>query len=250
MPQVFVTTSWDDGDPLDLRIAEMLTRHGMTGTFYVPLCDPDRPRLTDSDLRDFVSSGFEIGSHGMLHRNLAKTPRADLRWEISDSKTDLQQIIGQEVSTFCYPIGGRNPAVVEEVRRAGYDGARTTRMLSTRSDFDPLAIPTTIQAFRHNAWAYLKNLLRRGDAKDIFGYCNSLQRCESWTELGRRLFDRVLEEGGVWHLYGHSWEIEEYGLWQELEEMLAYVSSRPGVQYARTVDTLHLVQPVLMTQVA
>src|SRR5688500_11915407 len=32
-----VTTSWDDGHPLDIRLAEMLARHGVAGTFYVPL---------------------------------------------------------------------------------------------------------------------------------------------------------------------------------------------------------------------
>lgn len=245
-----MTTSWDDGDPLDLRIATMLAQHGMTGTFYVPLCDPTRPRLRDSDLRDFTSSGFEIGSHGMLHRNLAKTRCSDLLWEITDSKTELQQIIGQEVSTFCYPLGGQNDAVIREVQRAGYAGARTIRMLSTDSNFDRLEVPTTIQAFRHNKAAYLKNLLRRGEVKDLFRYCATLQKCNSWVELGRRLFEHVLQYGGVWHLYGHSWEIEEHDLWGELDEMLAYVSGHEEVQYVRVVDTLRSRRAEGLAQIA
>jgi hypothetical protein len=32
----FLTASWDDGHPLDFRIADMLERYGLTGTFYVP----------------------------------------------------------------------------------------------------------------------------------------------------------------------------------------------------------------------
>jgi peptidoglycan/xylan/chitin deacetylase (PgdA/CDA1 family) len=222
----------------------------MTGTFFVPICDPYRPRLSDVQLRELSSSGFEIGSHGMLHRNLARTPRADLRWEIADSKTELQQIIGRRVSTFCYPMGRFDADVVAEVKRAGYDGARTTRMLSTRARFDPLHIPTTIQAYRHSSQAYWKNLLRHAGARDLLGYCTSLRNSESWIELGKRLFDRVLEEGGVWHLYGHSWEIEQYGLWKEFAEMLAYASGRQGVRYVRTVDTLNVSGAECLPQLA
>jgi hypothetical protein len=35
--------------------------------------------------------------------------------------------------------------------------------------------------------------------------------------MGKILFDRVLKEGGVWHLFGHSWQIEEMGLWDDLK---------------------------------
>ena len=52
-----------------------------------------------------------------------------------------------------------------------------------------------------------------------------------WVALGKRLFDRVLREGGVWHLFGHSWEIEQRGLWDGLAELTRYVARRPGVTY-------------------
>jgi hypothetical protein len=224
MREILITTSWDDGHPLDLRVAELLAKYGMTGTFFVPLCDPYRPRLSDAELRELSSSGFEIGSHGMLHRN--------------------------RVSTFCYPMGRFDADIVAEVRRAGYDGARTTRMLSTRARYDVFHIPTTIQAYRHSSRSYLKNLLRHAGARDLLGYCTSLRNSESWIELGKRLFDRVLEEGGVWHLYGHSWEIEQYGLWKEFAEMLAYASGRQGVRYVRTVDTLNVSGAECLPQLA
>jgi len=41
-----------------------------------------------------------------------------------------------------------------------------------------------------------------------------------------------LREGGVWHLYGHSWLIEEMALWDGLVEVLDYVSRRENVRYA------------------
>ncbi|HET9741782.1 MAG TPA: polysaccharide deacetylase family protein [Terriglobales bacterium] len=243
MSSVFVTTSWDDGHPLDLRIAEMLSRYGMTGTFYVPICHPWRPRLSVGQLRELSSAGFEIGSHGMTHKKLVGLSQPFLTWEIAESKSQIEQILGARVRTFCYPIGGHDGRVIKEVERAGYEGGRTTRMLSTRGNFDPLKIPTTIQAYRHNARAYLKNLLRRGDPRDIAAYWTCCNAGASWVEIGKRLFDRALREGGVWHLYGHSWEIEQHGIWRELDEMLAYVGSRANVRYVTTADTLHIHEP-------
>src|SRR6266513_1521638 len=65
-----VTTSWDDGDPLDLRLAEMLSLRGLPATFYVPLSYRDRPRLSDSDMRELADQNFEIGAHGVRHLDL------------------------------------------------------------------------------------------------------------------------------------------------------------------------------------
>ena len=50
-------------------------------------------------------------------------------------------------------------------------------------------------------------------------------------KLSRLIFDRVLRHGGVFHIWGHSWELEEGGLWSAFEEVLRYVARRPGVLY-------------------
>ena len=64
MPQSFMTTSWDDAHPLDLRIAEMLARHNLSGTFYAPR-SAETEVMPLADLRE-LSRGFEIGAHTPL----------------------------------------------------------------------------------------------------------------------------------------------------------------------------------------
>jgi hypothetical protein len=34
----------------------------------------------------------------------------------------------------------------------------------------------------------------------------------------------VIEDGGVFHLWGHSWELQEIGHWQRLDEVLLFMS--------------------------
>ena len=102
--------------------------------------------------------------------------------------------------------------------------------------------PTTLQAYPHDSLAYYKNLTRRRDLPGLYRYVFELNRLRSWVELGKRLFDQFLQEGGIWHLYGHSWEIEKLGLWNELQEMVNYVRERPGVIYASNSQALQLLE--------
>jgi hypothetical protein len=62
-----VTTSWDDGDPRDLRVADLLRSRDLPGTFYVPMVGPKgRKTLAAADLRTLCSTNFEIRAHTVL----------------------------------------------------------------------------------------------------------------------------------------------------------------------------------------
>ena len=77
MPNLrIVTTSWDDGDENDIKLAELLHSRGLLGTFYVPAI-PYRngTTLAAADLRTFASEGFEIGAH--CNRRQYRSDRSD-----------------------------------------------------------------------------------------------------------------------------------------------------------------------------
>ena len=146
---------------------------------------------------------------------------------------------------FCYPNGRFDANVVRALREAGYRGARTVRMLATSPTFNPFEMPTTLQVFPHQRLTYLKNAARSRSLKSLRSSLFQMHRLGNWVELGKRLFDEVLKSGGIWHLYGHSWEIESLGLWGELGEILDYVSGRSEVLYVPNCMLLDL-QPVAL----
>lgn len=227
-----VTTSWDDGDPKDLQIADLLRARGLGGTFYVPMVGYlGRTTLTPTDLRGLSEQGLEVGAHSVSHKNLPTLTPEQLGEEVGLCKQKLEQIIGRKVVMFCYPNGRYNREVIRRVQNAGYAGARTVRMLSISTDFYPFEMPTTIQAYPHSTEAYLRNLARSRNASALLKYMTRLRGLASWVERGKRLFGEVLERGGIWHLYGHSWEIDELNLWSGLRELLDHVSHRVGVRY-------------------
>ena len=245
-PPVVVTTSWDDDDRSGLKIAKLLRSKHLPGTFYVQSGRlKEGTHLTAPDLRGMAADGFEIGGHTVSHRLLTDLDLPDLVREVGECKQVLQDATGREVTSFCYPRGRFNAAVVREVKRAGYHGARSTLMLSSGKEFDRFEMPTTVQAYPHRRMNYVRNLVRLQAYPALLKSATDLLRFEGWLQLGKMMFDRVLRKGGIWHLYGHPWEIERLNLWSQLAEMLDYVANRSDVTYATNGQLFSPFKPVI-----
>ncbi len=127
-----VGLTFDDGyaDFIEEAVP-LLRRHGCTATVFVlpgrlggsnewdPL-GPRKPLLTEAGIRAAVGAGMEIGSHGMLHRDLTETDDETLREETEGSRLLVEEITGRPVRGFCYPYGTIDHRAVRAVREAGY----------------------------------------------------------------------------------------------------------------------------------
>ena len=56
-------------------------------------------------------------------------------------------------------------------------------------------------------------------------------RCLEWDALAKAMFDQVIKEGGIYHIWGHSWEIDEHDDWEPLENVFRYIGANPKVSY-------------------
>lgn len=221
---VVVTTSWDDGHPLDLRIADLLTRYGVAGTFYVSK-KTSWPMMTSLQIRE-LSSKFEIGAHLIEHRTLDQLIDDQALDQLSGSRQWVEEITGKPCRALCFPGGKYRQNQLSLVEKAGYLSARTTELLSTGFPhrIKSLAVlSTTVQAYPHSPLTYAKNALKRRSLANLFR-TRALFHSRNWCELAKKLLERTLCYGGVFHLWGHSWEIEEEGEWRRLEEVLAVVA--------------------------
>lgn len=237
MPRRILTTSWDDGAPQDLRLAEMLARHGIAGTFFIPFANVEgRDVLTAGQKRDLRTAGFEIGAHGLDHRRLTRWMPAKERWrQISDGKDRLEQEIGQPVPGFCYPGGRGIAATAAFVERAGYAYARTTKMLCWDLEENPFRRPTTLQVYPHTPIALLRNWLSKGRGHRRLALLKRL--ASAGNDLETRLsllLDIWSQDGGLLHLWGHSWEIDALELWPVLERFFQRAAAVTSPQDRRT----------------
>lgn len=226
MKTIMLTTSWDDGHRDDIRLARMLKEHGIKGTFYV--CPRDREfthqdLLTPQEIKN-ISSDFEIGAHTLTHPRLPEISKGQAEEEIFGSKAVLEEIAGKKVVTFCYPYGSYAKAHLQLVKDAGYRYARTV----TRYQFgftNPYEAGTSIHAYSHG-WFDLWRISHFAK----FRPAEALRYIE-WDVLACAMFDRVIREGGTYHLWGHSWEIDKYNGWDRLERVFRYISGHPQVKY-------------------
>lgn len=86
--------------------------------------------LNKAQILEMQESGLvSFGSHGMNHLRLRNLPEADIRRELTQSKTDLEALLGRPVTAFCYPFGagGFDKRVRPLVFEAGYAFDFSTR---------------------------------------------------------------------------------------------------------------------------
>lgn len=203
----------------------LLDRFGLVGTFYINSKTDNVGRtLIQKRIREMVfevaNSGHEVGSHTVNHVILTKCK--DPREEIERSKFELENLTGRKVTSFCYPNGAYDDGIKNIVRETGYLSARTCKYMGTGLPKDPYEFGITLHASNGSPRTTLKILLQSGIP---------FRSLWDWEIRAKLLFDLVLEKGGIWHLWGHSWEIELHKDWGKLTRVLQYVSDREEVLY-------------------
>jgi peptidoglycan/xylan/chitin deacetylase (PgdA/CDA1 family) len=107
----------------------------------LPAAPPDEFRpLSWEEIRDLDQSGVEIGSHTVTHPILTHVDHGHLRYELCESKAQLEARLGRRVPLFCFPNGNYDRQVVRETASAGYQCAVTTDYGLNDSATSPLLL--------------------------------------------------------------------------------------------------------------
>jgi len=224
--EAIVTTSWDDGHPSDLKLVELLRKYDVPATFYIPIDNFERRSMTPQEIREIAQS-FDVGGHTYHHVDLTRVPFQEVEGEIVKGKKELEEIIGRELLSFCYPRGEFNDETIDIVRAAGFVGARTVKLF-TRSIEDPFRIGTTVYARDLKATTYIKKAITSIDPGMFCFMLRNNLFFKGWDRIATETLDFVVKNGGIWHLWGHSWEIDDNNDWRKLEEVLRIISTLSG----------------------
>lgn len=220
-----LTISVDDGAPEDLQTATLLKKYGLSATFYVPQKNPERPLLAAEQLREIASDkDFELGGHTVSHLSLHHMSDDEAKKEIETGKRWLEDTIGKRVSAFCYPQGKFNKTTPRLVREAGFLGGRTC--MFNRSDIpkDPFLWGVSTHAYSHSTQIQVRHALIEGNFRGAVDFFRVHKGENDWASHFSRALDYVDANGGVAHLYFHSWEIDDKMEWDKLETVLKKAS--------------------------
>jgi peptidoglycan/xylan/chitin deacetylase (PgdA/CDA1 family) len=124
-----VAITFDDGCETDLTAAAPIVQEsGCHATFYVTAGFMNKPGyMSAAQLRQLSSYGFEIGCHSMTHAYLSDLGPAELRHELLDARSKLEDAIGKKVEHFSCPGGRYNERTLDVAKQAGYRSLATSR---------------------------------------------------------------------------------------------------------------------------
>lgn len=167
-----VGLTFDDGY-LDnyIHALNFLQRLNFTATCYVvtkvigkhnvwdiPNQVAKKPMMSVAELQQWLSAGFEIGSHTLTHANLNDCDTKQQMLEIIDSKQQLSKLLNTEIISFCFPYGKFNNTTLAIVQQAGYTNATTTIRGIATTEHDLYLLPRINIARRTGVIMFLVKL--------------------------------------------------------------------------------------------
>ena len=129
LPARPVTLTFDDGyaDVFHGAYQPLLRAH-LKATFFIVPSFLGTPRyLTWRQVRTMAAHGMDIEAHTMTHPDLTRIGPRSLRWQLTESRRELQAKLRHPVRLLAYPYGAYSPAVLAAASRAGYLAAFTTQ---------------------------------------------------------------------------------------------------------------------------
>lgn len=185
-----VVITFDDGCETDLIAAAPILRGaGFHATFYATAGFVGKPGyLSQSQLRELHSSGFEIGCHSMTHAHLNDLEEQALRVEIVDARARLEDAIGLAVEHFSCPGGRYNGRVLAAARQAGYRSVATSNPHANLPSTDPFCLGR-VAIMRDMSAKEFQNICR-GENLWRMRLRDSV-RASARKMLGNHLYDRV-----------------------------------------------------------
>jgi peptidoglycan/xylan/chitin deacetylase (PgdA/CDA1 family) len=149
-----------------------LTEHGWPATTFVvsselggvnrwdlPKGIASAPLMGASELRELAASGWEVGAHSRTHPRLTELAPERLRDEIAGSRADLEVLLPQAVTSWCYPYGALNAQVVTAVHEAGFRAAVTLQPGARGPATPPLLLPRVHVGYRLGLTRFLWRFL-------------------------------------------------------------------------------------------
>jgi len=92
-------------------------------------------------IKELQETNIDFSSHGNSHVRLTQIERSQARNEIVESRHTLEDLLGHEVTSFCYPYGDFDQAIVDMTAEAGYTAGLTCIRGAATAEDNPLVLP-------------------------------------------------------------------------------------------------------------
>lgn len=222
--------TWDDGALEDKKLFALHEKYNIPGMFFVPTHNREgRAVLSRSDIKAAANSLISFGGHTQNHTYLTNIPLEKVPAELQENKDYLEDILGKEVPHFCLPGGKYNADILQ----TAFSIFKTVRTADTMNFAKKtLLCKPTFHIYPRGYKSLLGNALRQVSYKEFLQIlCRPRM---NYFDLLRDLirYEKNYAEN-VLLFWGHSWEIEQFDLWEELGNLFKEIGSYNIVSYDR-----------------
>jgi peptidoglycan/xylan/chitin deacetylase (PgdA/CDA1 family) len=220
-----VTFSYDDGSRADLRLAEILDKNGLKGTFNINSGMQTEWHMTDPEMLDLLNRGHEIALHGRIHRAPCLARPIDTIRDVLECKEELERRFERIIRGYAYPDSGitkfingmQYSDIKAQLTTLGVTYART--LAGDNNNFN---IPNDLHAWMPNA--HHNNPQIFDWVEQFIGMDNIDNRYE-----GDR-FPRLL------YIWGHSSEFDRDNNWDRIEKITKTIGCAEGIWAATNIE--------------
>lgn len=222
-----LTLSYDDGVVQDIRLMEILNKHGIKATFnintgmYIPedtVRERFHGRMKLSEAQKlYTRSGHEVAVHGLNHPFLNKLKPEEILTEILEDRKNIESQYGTLARGMAYPYGTYNQTVLDALDRCGICYSRTAK--------------TTQNVRFPENWLEWDPTCHHDDP--------------NFMQLTKRFVEEPIHyESDAWlfYVYGHSYEFDLKNNWHVIEEFAEFVGGKEDIWYATNIEIYDYVQ--------
>lgn len=206
--KTILTMSYDDGIEADKRLIEIFDRYGIRGTFHLNSgLFGEGKRIPGNEIGK-VYQNHEISCHSLTHPHLEKSPAVTVIQEVIKDRENLESISGYPVRGMSYPFGTYNDDVITALKQCGIVYSRTTAAT--------------------NGFQLPGNFLTWHPS------CHHKQ-C---MDMAKRYIDslKYIWRIPLFYVWGHSYEFDNDGNWDMIEEFCKMLGGREEIWYATNIE--------------
>lgn len=208
------------------RMLEILDRHGVPATFFVPGYDAEQNPQT---IKDIVNAGHEVAAHGYVHESL-DVPEDEEERLLRKTHDILTAIAGMPPVGWRSPGGKKSSRTLVVLRELGYIYD------SSDKDYDQ-PYPAIVGGEQSSDMIELPNNTSSLDDAPLYvgGAVTPIEMLQLW----KAEFDSIYNDRGYFVLTFHPRSGFGSGIPSRarvIDRLIAYIRSFPDVYFTRMVD--------------
>lgn len=226
-----LTLSYDDAVEEDIRLIDIMKKHGLKGTFninssfrWTPEWEAKKPdrkwarRMTYEQVSElYAQDGIEVAVHGYSHPFLETLPPAQVAWEILEDRKCLEAQFDTIVRGMAYPQGTYSDEVVSVLKSCGIAYSRAVK---STEEFD---LPKSWLVWQPTVHHTNKRLFEIAD-RFLELPCTNLKHPK------------------LFYLWGHSYEFPRDNNWDVIERFAEKMGGREEIWYATNIEIYDYVE--------